>query len=114
MSAWKERGGLYYKDLFKVWQHPAFQWPETSVSFLNIKLELQSQNRSFVSKDALLSLCDSHSLPWVQTLLEVDPYNAFSVIDGLLSLIGLIKNIAVNQKEKNVSLLEELLLLQPF
>ena len=94
-----EGGGFYYKDLFKVWQHPAFQWSEISVGLLKIKHELHSQNKSFISKASLISLCDANTYPWLEALLGFDATKPISVIDGLLSLIALIKNVAV--KEKN-------------
>lgn len=101
-----ESSGFYYKDLFKVWQQPAFQSSETAVGLLKIKHELHSQNKSFISKDSLFSLCDANTYNWLEALLGFDSTKPTSVIDGLLCLITLIKNAAV--KEKNTLLLEEL------
>jgi len=104
----KEEGEFYYKDLYKAWQHPAFQCSKTTDGLQKIKRVLQLQNRSFVSLEYLLSYSDCNVSPWMEVLLSYKTCNPFGLVDSLLSLIDMIKGEVVNNKEDNVVFLEEL------
>ena len=99
---------FYYQDLFKIWQHPAFQNSGSTKSLEKLKSSLQKQNHSFPSKEDILNSCESDILPWIKALLNYQSSNPFEIIDNALKLAALIKNEIVAQGRKNSLDLEPL------
>ena len=103
-----DQGLFYYKDLYKIWQHPAFQCSKSDASIEKIKDAMRDKNLSFVSLENVYSYCDLNFLPWAESLMKHDDSNVFGFIDNLLNLIELIKCELVSQKKGGLVLLEEL------
>ena len=99
---------FYFQDLFKIWQHPAFQNSESSKSLEKLKRSLQKQNLSFPSKEDVLNSCEPDVLPWINALLNYQKSNPFEIIDNALKLTTLIKNEIVAKGQKNSLDLEQL------
>ena len=104
----KNKTKFYFLDLFKIWQHPAFQNSESTKSLEKLKNYLQKQNLSFPSKEDILNSCESDILPWVNALLNYQKSNPFVIIDNALKLTTLIKNDFVSKGRKNSLDLEHL------
>ena len=66
---------FYHQDLFKIWQHPAFQNSGSTKSLEKLKSSLQKQNLSFPSKEDILNSCESNILPWIEALLNYQSSN---------------------------------------
>ena len=98
----------YYKDLFKIWQHPFFQSIENTRALEKLKHKLQKQNISFPSKESILDCCDAQIMPWVATVLNYKSSKPFSIIDDALYLIRLIKDEIISQGKKDSLDLEQL------
>ena len=92
---------FYFQDLFRVWQHPAFQNSESTKSLEKLKNRLQKQNLSFPSKEDVLNSCESDILPWINALLNYQKSNPIGIIDNALNLTSLIKNEIVAKGRKN-------------
>ncbi len=103
-----DKAKFYYQDLFKIWQHPAFQSSKNAKALEKLKTSLQKQNLSFPSKEDVLNSCESEIIPWVKALLNYQSSNPFGLIDNALKLINLIKNEVVAQGRKNSLDLEQL------
>ena len=99
---------FYYQDLFKIWQHPAFQNLGGVRSLEKLKSDIQKQNLSFPTKEDVLSYCESDILPWIKALLSYQNSNPFSIIDNALKLTALIKDEIIVQGRKNSLDLEPL------
>ena len=99
---------FYYQDLFKIWQHPAFQNLGGIKSLEKLKSDIQKQNLSFPTKEDVLSYCESDILPWIKALLSYQNSNPFSIIDNALKLTALIKDEIIVQGRKNSLDLEPL------
>ena len=99
---------FYYQDLFKIWQHPAFQSLGNTKALEKLKRSLQRQNHSFPSKENILECCDAQISPWIETLLNYESSNPFGIIDDALRLIDLIKDKIIAQKRKDSLDLEQL------
>ena len=99
---------FYYQDLFKIWQHPAFQNSGSIKSLEKLKCRLQKQNHSFPSKDDILNSCESDIFPWVNALLNYENSNPIDFIDNALKLTALIKSGIIAQGRKNSLDLEPL------
>ena len=106
LSSTKTR--FYYRDLFKIWQHPAFQSSVNTSALEKLKRDLQRQNHSFPSKENILEHCDAKILPWVNALIGCQSSDVFGVIDDVLQLIDLIKNNIIAQGRKDSLDLEQL------
>ena len=92
---------FYHQDLFKIWQHPAFQNSGSTKSLEKLKTSLQKQNHSFPSKEDILNSCESDILPWIEALLNYQSSNPFEIIDNALKLTALIKDEIIAQGRKN-------------
>ena len=92
---------FYYQDLFKIFQHPAFQNSGSTKSLEKLKSSLQKQNLSLPSKEDLLNSCESDILPWINVLLDYQNSNPFEIIDNALKLTALIKDRVIEQGRKN-------------
>ena len=92
---------FYHQDLFKIWQHPAFQNSGSTKSLEKLKSSLQKQNHSFPSKEDILNSCESDILPWIEALLNYQSSNPFEIIDNALKLTALIKDEIIAQGRKN-------------
>ena len=99
---------FYYQDLFKIWQHPAFQSTGNTKALEKLKRGLQRQNHSFPSKENILECCDAQIYPWIETLLNYKSSNLFGIIDDALGLIDLIKDKILAQGRKESLDLEQL------
>ena len=99
---------FYYQDLFKIWQHPAFQTSGYAGALLLLKQKLQSLNHSFPSKEAVLEHCPKELRPWMKLLLNYKSEHPFGIIDDALSLIDLIKTNTIAQGRKDSLDLEQL------
>ena len=99
---------FYYQDLFKIWQHPAFQSSGFAAAILLLKQKLQSLNHSFPSKQEVLEYCPKDLLPWMSLLLNYKSSHPFGIIDDALSLIDLIKTNTIAQGRKDSLDLEQL------
>ena len=92
---------FYYQDLFKIFQHPAFQNSGSIKSLEKLKSSLQKQNLSFPLKEDVLNSCESDILPWIEIVLDYQNSNPIDFIDNALKLTALIKNGIVAQGRKN-------------
>lgn len=99
---------FYYKDLYKVWQSPAFQNSCTTPGLQKIKRELQTKNRSFISLEYLVSIGGPEVATWLELLLDCKTEKPFSLIDNLLELINMIKDDVLTHKDQDFVMLEEL------
>jgi len=99
---------FYYQDLFKIWQHPAFQSSKNAKALEKLKTSLQKQNLSFPSKEEVLNSCESEITPWIKALVNYQSSNPFGLVDNALKLINLIKNEVIAQGRKNSLDLEQL------
>ncbi len=104
-----ERGlTFYYKDLFKIWQHPAFQNSHISLALEKFKTTIKNQNIVFATKKTLLGSCEIEIKPWFEVLLNYNRSNPVGIIDTALSLIDLIKNITIGRGDNHSLDLEQL------
>lgn len=99
---------FYYKDLFKIWQHPAFQCKGNTLALDKLKRSLQRQNHSFPSKENIFECCDDAIKPWIDKLLNYQSSNPIGIIDDALSLVDLMKDNILAQKRKDSLDLEQL------
>jgi len=99
---------FYYQDLFKIWQHPAFQSSKNAKALEKLKSSLQKQNHSFPSKEDILNSCESEIMPWIKALLSYQSSNPFGIVDNALKLTDLIKDEIIAQGRKNSLDLEQL------
>lgn len=106
LSAAQEK--FYFKDLFKVWQHPAFQTSGHAETLLKLKQKIQRLNHSFPSKELILADCPKSVLPWIQVLLNYNSAHPFGIIDDALALIDLVKDKIIEQGRKDSLDLEQL------
>ena len=100
--------GFYYRDLFKVWEHPLFKNSENVVGLNKLKESLASENISFPTKKRILSSCEEDVAQWLGPVLDFDHKNPFILIDGALSIIGLVKKNLLTQGRKDCLELEQL------
>lgn len=98
----------YYQDLFKIWQHPAFQSSGNAKSLEKLKAHLQKQNHSFPSKQTILEACDANLKPWVEVLLNYNSDSPMGILDDALRLTELIKENILAQDRKDSLDLEQL------
>ena len=99
---------FYYRDLFKIWQHPAFQSSGYADALLVLKQKLQNLNHSFPSKEVILAQCPKELLPWMSILLNYNSAHPFGIIDDALKLIDLVKTNIIKQGRKDSLDLEQL------
>ena len=99
---------FYFRDLFKIWQHPAFQSSGYAELLLELKQKIQKLNHSFPSKDLVISYCPKPVLPWIEVLLNYKSSKPFGIIDDALALIELIKDKVIAQGRQDSLDLEQL------
>lgn len=99
---------FYYQDLFKIWQHPAFQNSGNTKSLAKLKHSLQKQNHSFPSKQTIIEACEPKVLPWIEAILNYNSSNPLGILDDALALIELIKENILSQGRKDSLDLEQL------
>lgn len=102
------RLAFYYKDLFKIWQHPAFQNSDVSLVFEKFKTRIKNQNIVFVTKETLLKSCEKQIKPWLEILLNYKHSNPIGIIDAALALIDLLKGVTIGRGDNNSLYLEQL------
>tara|TARA_B110000444_G_scaffold253825_1_gene285336 strand:+ start:2354 stop:5179 length:2826 start_codon:yes stop_codon:yes gene_type:complete len=103
-----EDAGFYYKDLFKVWEHPLFKNAENISALNKLKEMLARENLSFPTKKRILSTCEKSVADWLSPVLNFDHKNHFSLIDNALSIIRLVKENLLAQGRKGCLELEQL------
>lgn len=100
--------GFYYKDLFKVWEHPLFKNPVNSAELVKLKEVLKKENISFPSKEIILSTCKKEFTKWLNSVLDFDEKDPFCLIDNSLSIITLVKENLITQGKKDSLEIEQL------